>query len=212
MVYFYKMKKILLASILLSINFLTFCQNKKTSDSTGKATDKVDSTKLPAYLKTKDMPNLNILLDVVTKDGKQDTTRFTNADLPNDRPIILIYFSPECGHCQHEMKEIEKNIDSLKDAFFVFASRFPVDSIKKFEVKYNTGKYPNMVFGKEASYYLPVFFDIKFTPFMAIYDKKKQFVKSYDQGVEMHELDQLIAKLSVENVIDKKSKKKHTTK
>ena len=203
------MKKILFASLLLSFNFLTFCQNKKPVDI--KAA-KVDSSKLPAYLRTKDLPNITLYVDILKKNGKQDTTVFTNANLPANRPIVIVYFSPECGHCQHEMKEIEKNIDSLKNAFFVFVCRFPVDSIKGFETKYNTSIYPNMVFGKEASYYIPVFFDRKFTPFMAIYDAKKQFVKSYDQGANMRELIPLIASLTVENVIDKKSKKKHIPK
>jgi len=203
------MKKILLASLLLSFNFLTFCQNKKPTD---KIATKIDSSKLPAYLRTKDLPVITLYTDITKKDGKQDTTLFTNDNLPSNRPVVIIYFSPECGHCQHEMKEIEKNIDSLKNAFFVFVSRFPVDSIKGFEKKYNTSNYSNMVFGKEASYYIPVFYDIKFTPFMAIYDSKKQYVKSYDQGADMHELNQLIAKLTVENEIDKKSKKKHTVK
>ena len=126
------MKKILLASLLLSFNFLTFCQNKKPADSAAK----VDSSKLPAYLRTKDLPVIKLYADIKTKDGKQDTTLFTNANLPDNKPTVIIYFSPECGHCQHEMKEIEKNMDSLKNAFFVFVSRFPVDSIKNFEKKY----------------------------------------------------------------------------
>jgi|GEM_PF-214442 len=205
------MKKILLASLLLSFNFLTFCQNKKTSVIKAPPAEKADSTKLPAYLKTRDLPMIKILVDVTTTNGKQDTTWFTNANLPYNRPIIVIYFSPECGHCQHELKELEKNMDSLKDAFFVFISRFPIDSIKSFEKKYNTSIYPNMVFGKEATYFIPVFYDIKFTPFMAIYDRKKQFVKSYDQGTVMRELIQLVSTLTAENEVEKKSKKKHTT-
>ena len=205
------MKKILLASVLLSFNFLTFCQNKKASDAAGKPAEKGDSTKLPAYMKTKDMPMIKMYVDVTTTNGKQDTVWFTNANLPYNKPIVVVYFSPECGHCQHELKELEKNMDSLKDAFFVFASRFPIDSIKNFEKKYNTSIYPNMVFGKEATYFLPVFYDIKFTPFMAVYDRKKQFVKSWDQGTVMHDLIQLVGKLTAENEVDKKSKKKHTT-
>lgn len=197
-----------MASLLLSFNFLTFCQNKKTSDVAGKSNEKLDSTKLPAYLRTKNMPLIKMLLDVRTNESKQDSVWFTNDSLPANKPIILVYFSPECAHCQHEMKEIIKNIDSLKNAFFVFVSRFPIDSIKNFEKKYNTSIYPNMVFGKEASYYIPVFFDIKFTPFTAIYNAHKQYVKSYDQGANMHELNQLVASLSVENVIDKKRNKK----
>lgn len=208
--YFYRMKKILLASLLLSINFFTFCQNKKSTD----IIPLVIKDSLPKYAKNKVIPSFKILIGVSKKDaaGKMDSTWFSNENLPNNRPIVIIYFSPECSHCVHEMKEIEKKMDSLKNAFFVFASYHPLDSIKNFEIKYNISSYPNIAMGRDTKYFLPVYYDVKYTPFMAVYDTHKNFAKAYDQGANMHELIQLVNAKPAEIVIEKKSKKKHNPK
>jgi thiol-disulfide isomerase/thioredoxin len=144
--------------------------------------------------------------------GKLDSTWFANENLPNNRPIVIIYFSPECSHCIHEINEIKKNIDSLSNAFFVMASYHNLDSIKVFATKYSTSNYKNMVVGRDTKYFLPVYYDIKFTPFIAVYDTQKNFVKAYDQGANMHELIELVNAKPTDVIIDKKSKKKHTAK
>ena len=202
------MKKIVLASLLLSFNFLTFCQNKNPSATTTPAKDS-----LPKYAKDKVLPNFKIVVDVRLKDASRkllDTTLFTNANLPVNRPVVIVYFSPECGHCHFEMKEIIKNIDSLRNAFFVFTSRYPIDSIKGFANKYKVSSYPNMIMGKDPTYFFPVYYNISFTPFIAVYDTNKNFVKAYPEGANMHELISLVNTPPAENVIEKKSKKKHT--
>ena len=206
------MKKILLASLLLSINFFSFCQNKKPTDI--KPIPVVVKDSLPKYAKDKVIPGFKFLIDVKKDEatGKLDSTWFANENLPNKRPIVIIYFSPECSHCHHEMKEIIKNMDSLKNAFFVLVSYHNLDSIKGFETKYNTRSFQNMVIGRDTKYFLPVYYDIKFTPFMAVYDTQKNFVKAYDMGANMHELIQLVNTKPADVIIDKKSKKKHTPK
>ena len=202
--YFYRMKQILLASLLISLSFLSFCQNKKANETKVDNEKKMDS--LPAYAK-QPLPNFRILVSVKGK----DSVWFSNDDLPKNRPIAIIYFSPECGHCQFEMKEIEKNMDSLKEIFFVFASFHPLDSLYSFEKKYNTANYPNIVMGRDTKYFFPVYFSVKFTPFFALFDSKMKFVKSYDQGVKMPELIKIVNELPIEKIIDKKSKKKSAT-
>ena len=198
------MKQILFASLLISLSFLSFCQNKKVNDT--KVANAKIADSLPAFAK-QPLPNFRILLSVKGK----DSVWYSNNDLPKNRPIAIIYFSPECGHCQFEMKEIEKNMDSLKDVFFVFASFHPLDSLYSFEKKYNIANYPNIVMGRDTKYFLPVYFSVKFTPFFALFDSQKKFVKSYDQGVKMPELIKLVNELPIDKIIDKKSKKKSVT-
>ena len=207
------MKNILLVSLLLSINFFNSCLNKKPIAVKPVSAPSVKDS-LPKYAKDKVIPGFKFLVDVKKNEatGKLDTTWFANENLPNKRPVVIIYFSPECSHCHHEMKEIIKNIDSLKKAFFVMASYHNLDSIKGFEIKYNTSSYKNMVIGRDTKYFLPVYYDIKFTPFIAVYDAQKNFVKAYDQGANMHELIQLVNTKPTEVILEKKSKKKHTAK
>jgi len=198
------MKHILLASLLVSFGFLSFCQNKKVNDTKVVKDKKADS--LPTFAK-QPIPNFSLLISV---NGK-DSVWFSNDDFPKNHPLAIIYFNPECGHCQHEMREIEKNMDSLKNVFFVFASHDVLDSIISFEKKYNIANYPNIVMGRDTKYFIPVYYSVKFTPFFALYDSHRNFVKSYDQGVMMPELIKLVNELPIDKIIDKKNKKKSVT-
>jgi len=41
-------------------------------------------------------------------------TRVNTATIPEGTPIALLYFSPDCEHCQHETETIIHHMDSLK--------------------------------------------------------------------------------------------------
>ena len=41
---------------------------------------------------------------------------FKAGDLPMGKPIIIIYFSPECDHCDKLMKELVKQKEEFKKA------------------------------------------------------------------------------------------------
>ena len=45
-----------------------------------------------------------------------------------------------------------------------------------------------MYAGRDPKYMVPAFYRVKFTPFVAVYDKKGLFVKAFDGGAEMPQL------------------------
>jgi len=56
---------------------------------------------IPPYKKDKRLPAFQIQL--------VDSTLFSKAQLPkNKNYTVIVYFSPDCGHCQHEAKELVK--------------------------------------------------------------------------------------------------------
>ena len=55
---------------------------------------------VPPYKKTTKIPEFAIL--------KSDSTWFTNKELPANKPTVIIYFSPDCGHCQLTAQEFVK--------------------------------------------------------------------------------------------------------
>lgn len=169
---------------LLSIEILLSQPNKKIKNKT--ETEKINvSDTLPLYLKNKKLPPFELLTDVVK--GK-DSIWFRYSDLSPKKPTVIIYFSPECSHCHHEMKELLKRKDSIANATFVLASFHPLDSIKKFSKKYSLDKMPNFNVGRDEKYYIPIFFKVKFTPFIAVYDKKGNYDTSFEGTINMPEL------------------------
>ena len=136
------------------------------------------------YLTNKNIPAFSLLLT----DGKN----FTQNNIPNSKYTLIIYFSPDCGHCQHEATEMVKNIDSLKHVYLVWAGSRSIPELKAFSEKYGLNALPNAVCGQDQQYSIPSYYQVKYTPFVAVYDSRKQFVKAYEMGVEMPELLKLI--------------------
>lgn len=139
---------------------------------------------LPAYKKQPGVPQFMIL--------QTDSTWFTTSSLPKNKPVIITYFSPECGHCQLEAQELAKHMDDLKNVNFVWASYFTPAEIKEFMTKYEMKDFKNVHFGRDVKYYLPVFYDLKFTPFTAVYDKQGKLIKTYETGIDFKELSELL--------------------
>lgn len=105
---------------------------------------------------------------------------YTAADLPKGKPVVLIYFAPDCEHCQELLSAVFKKIDAFKKAQLVLVTFKPVSDLPLFERSYGTAKYPNIKVGTEGNtYQLRLFYNVQTTPFTALYDKTGKLVYSY---------------------------------
>src|SRR6186713_267180 len=95
------------------------------------------------------------------------------ADLPKGKPLVLIYFDPDCDHCQKLMTELFKKINSFKKVEMVLITFKPVTDVAVFEKKYSTPRYANLTVGTEGTgFYLRNYYKLVKMPFTAIYDSK----------------------------------------
>jgi AhpC/TSA family. len=136
---------------------------------------------VPAYKKTQDFPEFSVVTP--------DSVWVTNQSLPANKPIIFIYFSPDCGHCQIEAQEIYKMIDSFRNVTFLWVSYHPLTEIQEFKTKYLNGL-PNVIFARDPKYFFPTFYKVAFTPYIAVYNAKRLFVNEFRQGAKPEELIQ----------------------
>ncbi len=116
------------------------------------------------YFKNHSYPNIKLLLT-------DSVTVYTKADIPKDKTIAFIFYSPDCEHCQHTAKELITKIDSLQNILMIWcgASYLPLADTKAFYEKYQLNQFPNIIMGKEMDYYMPIFYRIEITPYAAIY-------------------------------------------
>ena len=133
------------------------------------------------YQKNPHIPVFSLLLT-------DSTTQYSNLNIPKNKATILVYFSPDCSHCQADAKNLAEKLDSLKDINFVWISSHEVDKIKAFAIKYNMAGLPNMVFGKDEKWSIPSYFKITFTPYFAVYGKDGLFYKEFRNGLLPHDL------------------------
>jgi len=121
-----------------------------------------------------------------------DSTTFAKKDLPRKTPVVIIYFNPECGHCQAEAKELSANMDKFKKVFFVFAASQPLDLITEFAEMYGLNTYRNIRMGQDQKYFLSIFYKIRTTPFSALYDKKGKLVTVFREGMSVEALQKAL--------------------
>ncbi|MBV9963159.1 MAG: redoxin domain-containing protein [Parafilimonas sp.] len=123
---------------------------------------------------------------------KTDSSYANQSVIPKDKPVVIIYFSPTCGHCQITADEFSKKMAELKGIYFVWVSYYPLPEIKEFAKKFNLQQFTNITIGRDPNYTIPSYFRVKFTPFMAVYNKEHHLIQTYPQGTEA---DTLIALL-----------------
>lgn len=109
-----------------------------------------------------------------------DSTRYRKEDLPRKKATVIIIFSPDCDHCQEETKAITANISLFKKAQIIMASPLEHRHLKKFYEDYNISRYPNIIMGRDPSYFLGTYYNIKTFPSIFVYDKKGRFVKAFE--------------------------------
>ena len=116
-------------------------------------------------------------------------TIFKAEQLPFEKPILIIYFSPDCDHCQAFMKDFFKRAGDFKKASVVMVTYLPVAEVAKFSTTFNVKKYSNIYVGTEgSSYFLKNYYQIADMPFTALYDKNGNIIVSYRKAPSIDEL------------------------
>ncbi|MCC8424702.1 thioredoxin-like domain-containing protein [Mucilaginibacter sp. UR6-11] len=122
---------------------------------------------------------------------KTDSTWATPANLKHRR-TMLIYFSPDCPHCQHltmDMREKLKQFGDTQIIMITWSNNYDIRAIKNFVRDYNLKKYPNIEIGTEGySYGVQKYFKIETTPFVAVYDSKGKLTKAFRKQPEVSDL------------------------
>ena len=144
---------------------------------------------VPPYKKDNRLPSFTIQLP--------DSSFFTKENIPPGyQYTAIIYFSPDCSHCQHTARDVVKAMDSLKNVFFIFAAYKPLEDIKSFANYYNLDKFTNIVSGRDPKYFIPAFYRVQYTPFVAVYNSRGVLVQVYDppnrSSMEVPELVELV--------------------
>jgi thiol-disulfide isomerase/thioredoxin len=109
-------------------------------------------------------------------------------EIPSGKPIIVIYFRPDCPHCNEETKLFINNIQSFKDVRFYYLTSASFEDIKGFYEHYNLNQYQNITIGKDYEHSFFEAFNPHSVPYMAINDGKKNLVKVYHGEVGINSL------------------------
>jgi thioredoxin-related protein len=122
----------------------------------------------------------------------QDSVYVTNADLKKNKAVMIVYFSPDCSHCQRMMYEMKPHMKAFTNVQVVMVTFIQTTYLKlliDFRKTYGLAAYPNFIMGTEyPDYALQRYFQVYTTPYIAIYDRKGKLVKAFDKVPKMGDL------------------------
>jgi thiol-disulfide isomerase/thioredoxin len=139
---------------------------------------------IPPYVKNPGIPNFSI--------QTADSSWFVKPQLAAKKPTLILYFSPDCGHCQMETEELLSRIKKLKQLQVVMITSRPFEDMKNFYEFYKLDRYPTIKVGTDPNRVITTFYDVKFTPFSALYDKKGKLIKAYEKGIDWTDFEKLV--------------------
>ena len=136
---------------------------------------------LPEYRKNPGIPSFKI-------DIAPDSTSFSNDQLASGKKIILVVFSPDCGHCQVFVKHLIDSIQLFRNTQLVLASSLDYSHIRKFYEDQKIGEHREIIMGRDANYRLGSFYGVRQYPSAYVYNKKHLFLKKFESQIPIHEL------------------------
>lgn len=120
----------------------------------------------------------------------------TSADLEKNKPVMIIYFAPDCPHCQKLIKDMKPSMGKFKNIQVIMITFTDIRMVKTFENDYGLKAYPNFILGTEGyTYTVQRFYQLKHTPFVAIYDKNGKLVQAFEKQPEASDLLTAIKKI-----------------
>lgn len=102
---------------------------------------------------------------------------------------ILVFFSPDCDHCQREAQAIQGKLAAFKKyKLYFIAPSLPTGDIQQFAEKYLLNGYPNVLFAKADIPEVIRIFGPMSTPSFFIYSSEKRLVKKFDGETKVEEI------------------------
>ncbi len=124
-----------------------------------------------------------------------DSVYRTPANLKKNQPVMIVYFSPDCSHCQHLFNEIKGQMKNFSKIQIVMVSAVDYRMIKGFYKDFGISAYPNITVGTEGnSYKVLQYYNVKTTPYIAIYNHQHKLLKAYEKAPKIEELAAMVKK------------------
>jgi thioredoxin-related protein len=140
---------------------------------------------IPSHLKGLKIPDFKLLL-------VDSATNFYTENLDPEKNTLIMMFSPDCDHCQHQTEDIIKNISAFSNTQIVMNTVLPFPQMKQFYETYQLQRFKNIIIGRDVLFFFSPYYRAQFTPYLALYNKKGELLYTHDGQVK---IETLIAQL-----------------
>lgn len=122
---------------------------------------------------------------------------FRAEDLPIGKPILIVYFSPDCEDCHAFLEAMLDRMNDFKNVSIAMVTYMTGDIVSKYIVKNGLNMYSNIYVGTEGNtLFLKNYYNIITFPYVVLYDKNGNFIAKYNtRKIDVEDLVGRIRKL-----------------
>jgi hypothetical protein len=135
-----------------------------------------------------EIPVFNLMLP-------DSVTIFNTQNIPEGKPSLLVWFSPDCEHCQRETAELLRSMGSLKKVNFYFLTIEPIERIRLFNDSFKLYRYPNITIGMDYKFFFPAHYQNKGVPYSMLFDRDKVLRAAFKGEVPVSKVIKAVAEL-----------------
>lgn len=111
--------------------------------------------------------------------------KFVNStDLPKSKPVIFIFFDPDCHLCKEEIIQIGLHNKQLSNCQVVFFSLLPAKTVQEFLIEIGFAPRKNIIFLVDKDLLLYSKMEVRSSPTTYIYNKDGKLIKRFDGPVK----------------------------
>lgn len=141
-------------------------------------------------LKAQDNAPLPVVKNFQIPGGKT----FSQDMLQKGVSTLVLYFDPDCDHCQLEASWIAENLEKFKPYNVMWVSWGELEAIDEFQKKYFPKQPAYMFFMKDMDYAFDKYFGYSEVPSIYVYNRKWQRIASFKNETAPETLLNLLAK------------------
>lgn len=108
-----------------------------------------------------------------------DSVTFSNAALSTKQSSVIIYFNPDCEHCQYEAHVIRDSLHRFAATTVLLVSDEPMERLEEFAAQYDLANQPNIHILYDHDRRFKDLFGTSMVPSIFIYNQKQELVKHY---------------------------------
>lgn len=122
---------------------------------------------------------------------KADETLLTKESLTPFKPVVVVYFDPDCDHCQKQatwISERQKRDQAFSNINLVFVSWSTSENNTKFRQTYFPDMGDNLHFGIDHDYQIDTWFGYSEVPSVFVYGRDWKLNKKFTKEVSADEI------------------------
>jgi len=113
-----------------------------------------------------------------------DGNVYSHTQLAKNKPVMIVYFDPDCDHCHHFVNDLVKNLKAFEQVQVVMITYVPLSLVQKYVRAGGLDRIPQLKVGTEGTQFIVRYhYNIMQFPYLALHSRTGSLIATYESEV-----------------------------